>query len=307
MVFSREFPHSFQEALRVSRQILSSNHDLVRKNLIDVEAELIVMGAYRISTGESLTRTEFFFRMKDRISATAAEKVLLISSQRAEGKLLQHLLGYSTFLNHEYQVNAHVLIPRPETEVLVTEATKILTSAPPPILGLEVGLGSAIISIELLSVFATLRMQATELSEQATFVAELNARSILRSGAQRLNILSAQSKEEVLEPFSREGVKNADFLISNPPYLDPKNTLEVDEEVRKHEPSMALFSEDPLYFYKKIASDSVRFLRQNGYVFLEVAAERAEETRTFFQSDRWRTVLARDLNGKERILVAQLK
>jgi release factor glutamine methyltransferase len=313
MTYSRDLPHSFQEALRVSRQILSSNHDIIRKNLIDVESEIIVIGAHRAATGEWLKRSELLMRVGDRIPETSAEKVLLLSHQRAEGKLLQHLLGYGHFLNHEYRVSPAVLVPRPETEILVTEALKILRPLNPS-RGIEVGLGSGIISVEILTELSSLHMMASELSESAIAVASHNASHILKLDVGRLEIVRNDDPSHVLEPFFAKGTPKADFIISNPPYLDPERKEEFDDEVIRHEPREALFPQisvdgklDLFYFYRKIAQDAPRVLAQDGYVFVEIAAERAKETREIFSEDRWMVATIRDLTGKERVLVAQLR
>ena len=311
MTFSRDLPHSFQEALRVSRQILSANHEIVKKNLIDVEAEIIVIGAHRAATGELLKRSELQMRVADRIPETSAEKVLLFSHQRAEGKLLQHLLGYCYFLNHEYRVSNAVLVPRPETEVLVSEALRILRPLKPR-LGFEIGLGSGIISIELLAEFSDLKMVSSEISQGAREIASFNASHILKLDVARLEIVMSKGPLEVLEPLL--GQQKADFLISNPPYLDPARTEEFDAEVLQHEPHDALFPKadssgkvDLLHFYRKIAADAERVLKKGGHVFLEIASERAQATRELFSEDRWSVTLIHDLTGKDRVLVAQLK
>ncbi len=307
MVFSRDLPHSFSEALRVAREILATNHTLVTESRVESESELIVCGAHRIATGENLSRSDLYFRMNDRIPETSGEKVIVFSLKRAEGTPLQYLLGFTTFLNHEYQVNSDVLIPRPETEILVSESIKLVRQ---PTLGLEVGLGSGIISIELLSTITSLKMIATEISPGAAQVARRNAEKIL-TDAQRLTILKPDSGLDVMKPFIDEKIRNADFLISNPPYLD-RTQKEFDPDVLESEPKNALFPEgsDPLYFYKEIARHAPQVLKKGAYVFLEIASERAEATRAIFNGEQWEqseTTLAKDLNQRDRVLICKLK
>jgi release factor glutamine methyltransferase len=307
VVFSRDLPHSFSEALRVAREILATNHTLVTESRVESESELIVCGAHRIATGENLSRSDLYFRMNDRIPETSGEKVIVFSLKRAEGTPLQYLLGFTTFLNHEYQVNSDVLIPRPETEILVSESIKLVRQ---PTLGLEVGLGSGIISIELLSTITSLKMIATEISPGAAQVARRNAEKIL-TDAQRLTILKPDSGLDVMKPFIDEKIRNADFLISNPPYLD-RTQKEFDPDVLESEPKNALFPEgsDPLYFYKEIARHAPQVLKKGAYVFLEIASERAEATRAIFNGEQWEqseTTLAKDLNQRDRVLICKLK
>jgi release factor glutamine methyltransferase len=298
-------PDSFEDALKLAKTILTRSEKLVGQNLVDIEAELLVCAAYRKAGGESLSRTEFFNRIKDRFPEKAGNWLIINAAARAEGQLLQHLTGVQVFLDHEYSVNSSVLVPRPETEVLVRTAIETL-AAKPPGLGFEIGLGSGVITIELLSKFPDLKMRATELSKEASQTAAQNAGKILKEGAARLRIIRVIDEFQVLEPF---GAEKADFIISNPPYLDPANRHEVSAEVLLHEPEMALFAplKDPLWFYRKISEQGPSFLNNRGLVFLEIPHERAEKIKKLFEAEAslWNSVkVIPDLTGRERVLVA---
>ena len=156
MAFSRDLPTSFEDALKTARRILSSRGDLVSRGLVDTEAELIVIAALRASVGgKSISRIELFSRARDRMPDMAGQKVVTFSMARAEGRLLQHITGVQYFMSHEYEVGPDVLVPRPETEALVERAIAELgTEKNPPSLGLEIGIGSGVLSIELLARFA---------------------------------------------------------------------------------------------------------------------------------------------------------
>jgi release factor glutamine methyltransferase len=303
MVFSRELPHSFSDALRVCKEILSANHQLVIKNTLETEAEQLVVGAFRIASGEMLSRNEMLLRLQDAFPEAAGEKLLILAGTRLQGVPLQYVLGYQAFLEHEYDVNASTLIPRPETEVLVTEAIRNLKS---PTLGIEVGLGSGIISIEHLHHFKTLRMKVSELSVAAQDLARKNAVRILGDDS-RIQIYTPADAQDVLGRF--QGIR-VDFIISNPPYLDSRAGSEVEEEVLRHEPRAALFPESPngedaLHFYRQIALEGRDLLNPGGQVFLEIAHERADETAALFKSG-WSCRLENDLSGRPRVLIARV-
>lgn len=286
----------------MAKDILSTRRDLVERAVVQTEAEQIVIAALRKGLGQSISRIELFSRAKDRLSEGAAKHVVTLAMARAEGKLLQHVTGTQFFLHHEYEVSPSVLIPRPETELLASMAMTRLLS---PALGLEVGLGSGILSIELLARFPQLRMIATEVSAEAKSVAIRNASRILGSReAVRLELRDA-SPGEVLEPFvGLEG--KADFLISNPPYL-LRSRQEVDEEVDRCEPSVALYAPDgdPLYFYRKISEGAARYLVPRGWIFLEVPHERSREIADLFDPSEWTGEMVRDLSDRERVWIAQ--
>ncbi|MGZ3687004.1 MAG: N5-glutamine methyltransferase family protein [Bdellovibrionota bacterium] len=303
MAFSRDVPTSFGEALQLAKRLLSANADLVKRSLIDTESEQIVSAAYRLATGKTLARVELFTRVHDAFPHVAGEKVIIIAMGRASGKPLQHLLGTQIFLDHEYEVGPDVLVPRPETELLATIAIETLAKEPPQ-LGIEIGLGSGVLSIELLSRFPALTMTASELTEVARMRAAGNALRILERDAHRLKIVAVQDPETVWDPF--DAGAGADFLISNPPYLTPADP--VDPEVHTHEPQTALYAptHDPLHFYREIASGMDRYLRPGAWVFLELAPERAAEVWELFEEKSREAEILKDLAGRDRILKAKV-
>jgi len=167
-----------------------------------------------------------------------------------------------------------------------------------------VGLGSGVISIELLSAFPHLQMWASDLKAEAIAVAERNAKAILLESASRLHALRVSGPKEVFESFPQGRV---DFIISNPPYLGSSDGIE--EEVLRYEPSTALFApeEDWLHFYRKIAQEGVSFLNSGGFVFCEIPHERADQILELFRQEPWKNAeLVQDLSGRPRVLVASL-
>lgn len=309
MAMGKDLPQSFGQALKIARRILSSNIELVRKNLVDPEAEQIVLGAYRACSGKYLNRMEFFSRQDDAFPPAAGRKVLEWATQRSEGKLLQHLLGFQFFLENEYEVSPAVLVPRPETELLVRQAIEELSSQS-PVLGMEVGVGSGAIAIELLCAFPQLRMLVSEIEVVASEMALRNGDRILGAEERkaRLEIVMAKEGSEVLEPFHQPlAGKRADFLISNPPYLSGED--EVDVEVRLNEPPSALFApkEDALFFYRRIATEASALLNQGAPVLVEIPHERARQIQDLFDQAGWKTRMVRDLNDRNRVMVAYFR
>jgi release factor glutamine methyltransferase len=312
VAFQEDSPPSFDEALRVAKKILSKNRDLISRGVIETEAEQLVMAAYRQATGTKLNRVDFYTRMRDAFPPQAAHLVLVWCNSRAEGKLLQHFTGVQVFLDHEYQVGPDVLVPRPETEVLlVSAAAELLGNQVTPSLGMEIGIGSGILSIELLVRFPGLRMFASEVSPEARKRAQENALQILGDGPkgqQRLKILPALDPSDVWEAFSSEVTPgSADFVISNPPYLIQGEGIE--PEVAMYEPHVALFApaKDPLYFYRKIAEQASNFLKPRGFAFAEMPHERASEIGALFSHASWDVHLIEDLNQRQRVLVGRLR
>ncbi len=306
----RELPTSFGEALQLAVQLLERNHALVARGGVLAEAEMIVCAAYRAATSKQIRRTDLYLRIQDRYPDGAGDKLIEFAVARSEGKLLQHLFGYQYFGDHEYRVNSAVLVPRPETELLLLEAMDQLgRETAPPELGIEIGLGSGILSIELLARWGSLRMIATELSDGALQVARENSVGILGEGAARRLTALRVERAEVCAPvarhFATEGFGKADFLISNPPYL--LNGSEADDEVVAHEPAEALFAppSDPLFFYREIAENAQGLLKPGAPVFVEIAHERVAETEALFKKCGWNSMVRNDLANRPRVLVAR--
>ena len=300
----RDYPQSFREALRVTGELLSRNIDVVRGGTLVTETEQIVMAAYRLATGVELTRLALVNRLDDRYPDVAGERCLVMAGMRSEGHPLQYATGFQTFLEHDYAVGPGVLVPRPETEVLVSEALHRVKGA---VRGAEIGLGSGAISIELLSAIPHLSMVASEISAEARAIAERNAANILGTEwKERLRVVMAATPENVLEPLV-EPVKSGghfDFLISNPPYL--LRSDEIGEDVRRHEPEIALYSPgaDEIHFYRRIAEGAKSVLTPSGVVLVEIPHERAVLIRRTFERAQWKVEVIPDLTGRERVLVA---
>lgn len=315
MVLGSRDPKSFRDALQLVSQILSENPGLVLTGVVAPEAEQMVIGAYRQVTGKVLSRVEFFSGIQESFPVEALQKALNWAQLRRDGRLLQHLMGTQVFLEHEYEVSPEVLIPRPETELLVVTAIEELKQNGHPLdLGLEVGVGSGIISIELLHAFSSLSMYGSELSIEARQVALRNAATILggKAASERWTVVLSQLGSNVLEPLaSLMRGRKADFLISNPPYLlQPKSGVsEVSLEVFQNEPHLALFApeSDPLYFYRKIAEGASELLTEVASIFVEIPHERAQLIRELFERAGWSARIIQDLNQRERLLIAQRK
>ncbi len=257
-----------------------------------------------------LSRTDWVLQASESCIQTGDWSWLVARAERClQGEPIQYVLGQAAFLDHSYEVTPQVLLPRPETEVLWEVAVSSLAQESGRRLrGIEVGLGSGILSIELLHRFAGCEMWASELSLGAQAVALRNARRLLgpQEPGGRLQVLTPLDEHAVLRGVFPEGLQ-ADFLISNPPYLVRRaGSAETTPQVSEWEPAVALFSpdEDDVFFYRKLAEEASGMLRPGAWVFLEVPHERAEQIRTLWdQLEEVHSVeLLNDLTGRPRVL-----
>ena len=305
MTLDAELPATMGEVLKRVSRILSMNPVLVERRLVETEAEQVVSAAFRKVTGVALSRVDLHTRSRDPFPALAARIAVEMAQDRSDGAILQHLTGVQEFMGREYDVGPDVLVPRPETELLAFVALEHLKRLPqPPVSGFQLGLGSGILSIELLAHLSALEMWATEISPDAEKRACSNAAKILGSHAARLHVLRPTAEDDVWSPLVR-AARTADFLISNPPYLSPQD--QIDADVREHEPAQALYApeRDVFHFYREIARHGAEHLRKEAFIFVEVPHERSKEIETLFQSESWYTEIVQDLTGRDRVLVAR--
>lgn len=218
-----------------------------------------------------------------------------------EEKPVQYVLGKAWFMEYEFKVNQHVLIPRPETEEMVqavlTEIAKIPIDASYPLRILDIGTGSGCIAITIKNHFPELAVYAMDYSEDAIEVARANA--IMH----RADIVFYQA--DILADETLEGLPSFDFIISNPPYVMENEKALMQDNVLKFEPTEALFvpDSDPLLYYRAIALFAASNLRQDGYIFLEINEQLGHEVKSLYLSHQFTQVqVLKDLSGKDRFL-----
>lgn len=260
---------------------------------------------------KSLGSSEIEARWIQKYGPQSLDAQLALADRRARGEPLQYLLGSQQFLDLELEVGPGVLVPRPETELLVVTALAEL-GASPLRLGVEVGLGSGAISLALIQALRkknpNFQMLASEVSEEA-FVYSLRNASRVLGETGGLEAVKVSDRGDVLTTLagavSKMDLGLADFLISNPPYL--VTTDEIQADVRAHEPELALFApdHDPNLFYRAIADDAGTLLKAGAPVFVEVPHERAQEIQEIFEARGWNIKLFNDLTGKPRVIVAR--
>lgn len=308
----------FCDALARGRELLGRNLKLIQNQCVTSESELLLQLAYERSVQQPLSRLDLYSKMNEAIPESVLSLYLDWCERRGEGQILQHLTGLQAFCENYYEVSPDVLIPRPETEGLVRAVIHHYRQCQKePCLGLEIGLGSGVLSLELLLHYPGLSFLASELSLKALAIARSNASRILGyPGCERLQSVQATDPKDIWLPF--KGLLKAqslDFVISNPPYLvlpgsgaftlEGEFKSEVEKEVLQHEPHEALFAPagDPLFFYREIASGAADYLKPGGVIFVEIPHERSKEIESLFARKYTTVKIEKDLNGRDRVLI----
>ncbi len=222
-----------------------------------------------------------------------------VLDRRINGEPSSYITGHGEFFSRNFFVDNNVLIPRPETEILVEKALDVLPITSEMIV-MDAGSGSGCISVTITLERPGVRVIATDISYDALGVSRLNA---LKYGVDD-RILFARAD---LLSCIRPGY--VDVLISNPPYISESDYRELHPEVREYEPGTALLGGiDGMDFIRRLVSEGKHILKQNGFCFIETGYDQADVTRELFSENHYSNVTVySDLNGIKRVVSAQWK
>lgn len=233
-------------------------------------------------------------RFSDQELLTADEEQLMKTIRELKtGRPYQQILGETEFYGMTFFVDENVLIPRPETEELLEMAIhKIKHSELQKVKILDIGTGSGIIPLVLKKHFPDAEISSVDFSEKALQTARRNA----EHHQLEVNFIHADYLNLELED-------DYDIIISNPPYIGIEEETEIADSVKEFEPKMALFSPvaDALIFYRKIAEDSKKHLKDRGLLFLEINQKLGPETLELYQYFS-EAQLIKDLSDNDRFI-----
>jgi release factor glutamine methyltransferase len=236
-----------------------------------------------------------------------SEKLEGLIARRISGEPLQYLLGRQEFWSIDLKVNPRVLIPRPETELLVEQALLILSATSPGkrLCVVEIGTGSGAVAISLARELRDGLIVATDKSGAALGLARENAESA--GVLDRIKFVHG----DLLGPFRPlRDDRPFDLILFNPPYIVSSEIEKLAKEVKDHEPIIALDGGgDGMEFYRRIVSQASLYLRKGGWLLLEVGQGQGEKVCEMIEreGDFSPPERSKDLSGIERVVKAQRK
>lgn len=208
---------------------------------------------------------------------------------------LQYITREAWFMGHPFTVSPAVLIPRPETEELVS---KVIAELRPHARVLDIGTGSGCIAISIAFAVENSLVEAWDISSEALEVATENARK-----------LNASVQFECRDVFGGEAQNHTeryDAIVSNPPYILRSEADQMEVNVTEHEPHVALFVDhDPLIFYKKIVQLAEKLLAEAGLLAFECHRSYANEVFQLCLTAGWSTEIHQDAQGNDRVVIAR--
>jgi release factor glutamine methyltransferase len=238
-----------------------------------------------------LDRLRLFLSLDRPLEKTEIQRGRELVVRRGKHEPTAYLLGKREFYGREFEVGPGVLVPRPETELLVDRARALLAGRTAPRIA-DIGTGSGCLAVTLALELRGGRVSAVELAPQALDYARRNAE---RHGAMIEFHLG-----DALAPLAG----HFDLVVSNPPYVDPAERTLLAPEVREHEPPEALFAPpgDPDHWARRLVSESRERLAGGGWLLVELGQGQAARIERWYPSDGPARRLHRDLERIERVL-----
>lgn len=247
-----------------------------------------------------ISRSQYFLKSEQLIDLGFHEAVISLTERLKAGEPIQYIIGRTHFDDLFFKVDSRVLIPRPETEELVRWIAEDNANAENV---LDLGTGSGCILISLLNRYVNLNGVGVDESADALDLASENA-SILDVDSRASWLNADMTKETGWQTIL--GTGKYDVVVSNPPYIAPDEMGEMRDHVLDFEPHLALFSEDPLFFYRTILEHSLKLLKPGGDLYFEIHESHYQEVEELAEKFNYtETEVRKDLQGKPRMFRAR--
>lgn len=262
--------------MKISETIERASEILKEAGVAEHRREAASLLAFSLKTN----RTYLIANSNEALGEIDRANYFSLVARRANREPFQHITGIQEFYALDFIVSKDVLIPRPETELIVEHALKIFENRNDPHF-CEIGVGSGCISISILKNKPTAKATALDISANALKIAALNAEN--HGVSSRLELLRSDIFSAIEE---RRPV--FDLIVSNPPYISRADFDELQPEVRDFDPRLALTDEgDGLSIIRSIAGAAPGFLDHGGYLLMEIGFGQSELIGECFRDDVW--------------------
>jgi release factor glutamine methyltransferase len=279
--------------MTVAERVAAARHTLeaagIRRRDAAFDAELLLRHV------SGWDRAAFATQLRQPFDPALDARYAALLDRRARREPAAYIIGEREFWGLPFEVNPSVLIPRPETELIVEESLALFGDAPPPASIVDVCTGSGCLAVALAIEFSGAAVVATDLSAPALDVARRNA---LRHGV--------GARVELRQADLLHGVTGtADLIVANPPYVAASEAAALPADVRDHEPAIALFAgDDGLACYRRLLPAALAHLSPRGYLIVEIGLDQHDAVTSMADEHGLRVEhTRRDLQGIVRTLV----
>ena len=257
---------------------------------------------YLLEYVTGVSKAMYFAEPERAVSEENADRYIDCIRRRAAHIPLQHITGEQEFMGYPFCVNEHVLIPRQDTEILVEEAIQVMR---PKMKVLDMCTGSGCIVLSILKMCRE-KYYMTELQGIGADVSE-EALKVARENGRRLEVPVTWIQSDLFAKIPEE--EKYDVIVSNPPYIETAVIDTLQEEVRLHDPYIALDGkEDGLYFYRRIISEAGKYLKPQGKLMFEIGCDQAKAVEELMKNAGYEQItVKKDLAGLDRVVYGTLQ
>lgn len=276
------------------REVVAWSSDFLKRRGIDtarLDTELLLAHAL------GCKRLQLYLDIDKPLQQSERDAFKRLLKRRSEGEPMAYITGERDFWGRTFQVDARVLIPRPDTEILIERVLADHADKSTSLSLLDIGTGSGCISLSLIADLPAASAVAVDVSTDALAVAKINAERLQISD--RVTFIEADA-------LNLAGAVRGEFdvIVSNPPYIADDDP-ELAKGVRDHEPHLALFAgARGLDFYQVFAEQLQKYLRPRGRIYLEIGHDQGAAVSELMRNGGWSDVkVYPDLQGHDRVIV----
>ena len=275
---------NYLEALNYGNSLLKNNN-----SNYSLDTELLLASAL------NLTREQLILSLKKKIKKKICRKYMEFIVRRKNNEPIAYILNKKEFWKYKFFVNRHVLIPRPETEILVEEMLNFLSLNSSKSI-LDVGTGSGCIIISLIKERPKCRGTAVDISKKAINVAKINAK--MHHLRNKINFINID-----IDKFNQN---KYDFIVSNPPYIKKFDLKRLNKDIRFYEPKAALDAGiNGLREINKLIIKSKILLKNKGKLIFEIGSRQKEEAKFLLKKNGFYiNKVCYDINSHPRVIIS---
>lgn len=242
-------------------------------------------------------RLYIHLNLSEELEIEQEEIFLRLIEERLKGRPIAYIVNNREFMGLDFYVKEGVLIPRPDTEILVEEIIELCKDKDDLDI-LDIGTGSGAITVSLAKYIEKSRLTSLDISEIALEIAKKNAKS--NGVIDKINFI----KSDLFQQIVGTNLK-FDIIVSNPPYIRKRDIDELHTQVKDYEPYNALEGGiDGLDFYRNITEQSKNYLKPGGILAYEVGHDQAEEVVKIMQNNGYNKIyIKKDLQGIDRVVI----
>lgn len=281
--------------MKIKELIIYGKNLLTANNIEDASLISKVLAEFILN----MNKTQLIANDEKEISEEEKTRYYLALIEIVQGIPVQYITNNQEFMKLNFYVDKNVLIPQPDTEILVEEVIEIINKNNEEVKVLDICTGSGCIGTSIAKYTKKVAITMSDISNKALNIAKNNYTKNIED----------TSKVEFIKSDMFKNIKGKyDIIVSNPPYIESKEISKLDKQVQ-NEPHLALDGgEDGLEFYRKLAVEAHKFLNENGYLCMEIGYNQKEAViRLLKENKNYKEIYSKkDLSQNDRIIIAKI-